>query len=179
MIPPDTISLATAFHVDRDRDLERIVEYTRERLRQELNGAPHGAIAALGRKLNVSGPHISNIIAKNPTRSPGDNLRRSLAAHWGITVHELEMLALGRDPEAYKSGEAEAFRALAIADKIDPEVVQNVLDMKYADRGTTKTWSDLMQMAKALMSIRQGRAAIESVPDEDLGDEPRVTRKKK
>lgn len=71
--------------------------YVLARLREELANAPRGAQAQLAKKLGVSGAHLSNMLSPSPTRQPGEDFRRKVAAHWGISYAQLEALALGEE----------------------------------------------------------------------------------
>lgn len=86
---------------DEQSRVQRIKEYVLARLREELGNAPRGAQARLAKALGVSGAHLSNMLSPNPTRQPGEDFRRKVAVHWGITYAQLEALALGEDsPES-------------------------------------------------------------------------------
>lgn len=80
-----------------DHRVRRIKEYVLARLRDELGHAPRGAQARLARRLGVSGAHLSNMLSPTPSRQPGEDFRRKVAAHWGVTYAELEALALGEE----------------------------------------------------------------------------------
>lgn len=80
---------------DEDPRVHRIKEYVLARLRDELSCAPRGAQAQLAKTLGVSGAHLSNMLSHNPTRQPGEDFRRRVAAHWGMTHGQLEAIALG------------------------------------------------------------------------------------
>jgi hypothetical protein len=80
-----------------DQRVRRIKQYVLARLRDELGSAPRGAQAKLARRLGVSGAHLSNMVSATPTRQPGEDFRRKVASHWGVTYAELEALALGED----------------------------------------------------------------------------------
>lgn len=81
--------------------VRRIKEYVLARLREELADAPRGAQARLAKALGVSGAHLSNMLSSTPSRQPGEDFRRKVAAHWGMTYAQLEALALGEPcPEA-------------------------------------------------------------------------------
>lgn len=82
---------------DEQTRVQRIKEYVLARLREELACAPRGAQAQLAKKLGVSGAHLSNMLSPNPTRQPGEDFRRKVAAHWGVTYAQLEAIALGED----------------------------------------------------------------------------------
>ncbi len=75
--------------------VQRIKEYVLARLREELACAPRGAQAQLAKKLGVSGAHLSNMLSRSPTRQPGEDFRRKVAAHWGVTYGQLEAMSLG------------------------------------------------------------------------------------
>jgi hypothetical protein len=45
----------------------------------------------------VSGAHLSNMLSATPSRQPGEDFRRKVAAHWGISYAQLEATALGED----------------------------------------------------------------------------------
>ncbi|MBX3261929.1 MAG: hypothetical protein KF782_19750 [Labilithrix sp.] len=38
------------------------------------------------------------MLSSTPSRQPGEDFRRKVAAHWGVTYAQLEALALGEDP---------------------------------------------------------------------------------
>lgn len=80
-----------------DHRVRRIKHYVLARLREELRLAPRGAQARLAKRLGVSGAHLSNMLSTTPTRQPGEDFRRKVAAHWGVSYAQLEALALGED----------------------------------------------------------------------------------
>ncbi len=82
---------------DEQQRVQRIKEYVLARLRGELSAAPRGAQARLAKRLGVSGAHLSNMLSPTPTRQPGEDFRRKVAAHWGITYAQLEALATGEE----------------------------------------------------------------------------------
>jgi transcriptional regulator with XRE-family HTH domain len=86
--------------VDERQRVRQIKHYVLARLREELVNAPRGAQARLAKKLGVSGAHLSNMLSSRPTRQPGEDFRRKVAAHWGVSYGQLEALALGEDPPA-------------------------------------------------------------------------------
>lgn len=88
---------------DEQQRVQRIKAYVLTRLREELANAPRGAQAQLAKKLGVSGAHLSNMLSPNPSRQPGEDFRRKVAAHWGVTYAQLEALALGEEPPASTS----------------------------------------------------------------------------
>jgi hypothetical protein len=104
--------------------VQRIKAYVLARLREELASAPRGAQAQLAKKLGVSGAHLSNMLSTSPSRQPGEDFRRKVASHWGITYAQLEALALGEDtvpasaakPVTAKKEETPANLALALAE---------------------------------------------------------------
>ncbi len=89
-------------HQDEQSRVQQIKQYVLARLREELANAPRGAQAQLAKRLGVSGAHLSNMLSPNPTRQPGEDFRRKVAAHWGISYAQLEALALGEDPPAIR-----------------------------------------------------------------------------
>jgi transcriptional regulator with XRE-family HTH domain len=80
-----------------DQRVRRIKQYVLARLREELADAPRGSQARLAKRLGVSGAHLSNMLSSTPSREPGEDFRRKVAAHWGVTYAQLEALALGED----------------------------------------------------------------------------------
>lgn len=88
---------------DDQTRVQQIKSYVLARLRDELASAPRGAQAQLAKKLGVSGAHLSNMLSPNPTRQPGEDFRRKVAAHWGLTYATLEALALGEEPPSSAS----------------------------------------------------------------------------
>jgi hypothetical protein len=80
-----------------DLNVQSIKQYVLARLREELANAPRGAQAQLAKRLGVSGAHLSNMLSSTPSRQPGEDFRRKVAAHWGVTYAQLEALALGED----------------------------------------------------------------------------------
>jgi transcriptional regulator with XRE-family HTH domain len=82
---------------DEHGRVQQIKEYVLARLRDELACAPRGAQAQLAKKLGVSGAHLSNMLSHNPTRQPGEDFRRKVAAHWGVSYGQLESIALGEE----------------------------------------------------------------------------------
>ncbi|MBX3199734.1 MAG: hypothetical protein KF850_33645 [Labilithrix sp.] len=81
-----------------DQRVRRIKQYVLARLREELGNAPRGSQARLAKRLDVSGAHLSNMLSSTPSRQPGEDFRRKVAAHWGVTYAQLEALALGEEP---------------------------------------------------------------------------------
>jgi transcriptional regulator with XRE-family HTH domain len=88
---------------DEQQRVQRIKLYVLMRLREELASAPRGAQAQLAKKLGVSGAHLSNMLSPSPSRQPGEDFRRKVAAHWGMSYAQLEAQALGEDPPASTS----------------------------------------------------------------------------
>ena len=82
---------------DDQRNVQRIKEYVVARLRAELACAPRGAQAQLAKALGVSGAHLSNMLSRSPTRQPGEDFRRKVAAHWGVSYGQLEAISLGEE----------------------------------------------------------------------------------
>lgn len=91
--------------------VQRIKEYVLARLRAELACAPRGAQAQLAKKLGVSGAHLSNMLSRNPTRQPGEDFRRKVAAHWGVNYGQLEEIALGEEPSPASASKPVTWRA--------------------------------------------------------------------
>ena len=89
---------------DEQQRVQRIKEYVLARLRGELSAAPRGAQARLAKRLGVSGAHLSNMLSPTPTRQPGEDFRRKVAAHWGFTYAQLEALATGEHFTSTSSG---------------------------------------------------------------------------
>jgi transcriptional regulator with XRE-family HTH domain len=86
-----------------DQRVRRIKQYVLARLRDELATAPRGAQARLAKRLGVSGAHLSNMLSSTPSRQPGEDFRRKVAAHWGVTYAQLEAIALGEHPAEWES----------------------------------------------------------------------------
>lgn len=74
--------------------MRQIRSYVVRRLRDEVRGK-HGAQAKLAREFRMSTAHLSNVLADNPTREPGEEFVHLAAAHWGMTYAELEVAATG------------------------------------------------------------------------------------
>lgn len=85
---------------DEQQRVQRIKQYVLARLRDELASGARGAQAQLAKKLGVSGAHLSNMLSSSPSRQPGEDFRRKVAAHWGVSYAQLEALALGEEPPA-------------------------------------------------------------------------------
>jgi len=99
----DNFAWTKVFSVaDEQTRVQQIKQYVLARLREELASAPRGAQAQLAKRLGVSGAHLSNMLSPNPTRQPGEDFRRKVAAHWGISYAQLEALALGEEPPAIR-----------------------------------------------------------------------------
>jgi hypothetical protein len=81
-----------------DTRVRRIKQYVLTRLKEELANAPRGAQARLAKRLDVSGAHLSNMLSSTPTRQPGEDFRRKVASHWGVSYAELEALACSEEP---------------------------------------------------------------------------------
>lgn len=88
---------------DEHQRVQQIKAYVLARLRDELACAPRGAQAQLAKKLEVSGAHLSNMLSHNPTRQPGEDFRRKVAAHWGVSYGQLEAISLGEETPASTS----------------------------------------------------------------------------
>lgn len=108
---------------DEHQRVQQIKEYVLARLRDELACAPRGAQAQLAKKLGVSGAHLSNMLSRNPTRQPGEDFRRKVAAHWGVSYGQLEAIALGEEaptstskPVAWRAEDAPPNLGAALAD---------------------------------------------------------------
>jgi hypothetical protein len=43
------------------------------------------------------------MLSSTPSRQPGEDFRRKVASHWGVTYAQLEALALGEEPPASSS----------------------------------------------------------------------------
>jgi len=82
---------------DDQANVQRIKEYVLARLREELACAPRGAQAQLAKALGVSGAHLSNMLSRSPTRQPGEDFRRKVAGHWGMSYGQLEAISLGEE----------------------------------------------------------------------------------
>src|SRR5688572_3637804 len=91
------VVVGTSMTQDEQQRVQRIKQYVLARLRDELANAPRGAQAQLAKKLGVSGAHLSNMLSPSPSRQPGEDFRRKVAAHWGISYAQLEALALGEE----------------------------------------------------------------------------------
>lgn len=96
---------------DEHQRVQRIKEYVLARLREELSCAPRGAQAQLAKRLGVSGAHLSNMLAPNASRQPGEDFRRKVAAHWGVSYGQLESIALGEDAAPSSSAKPVSWRA--------------------------------------------------------------------
>ena len=108
---------------DEHQRVQRIKEYVLARLRDELACAPRGAQAQLAKKLGVSGAHLSNMLSRNPTRQPGEDFRRKVAAHWGVSYGQLESIALGEEapsstskPLSWRAEDAPPNLTVAVSD---------------------------------------------------------------
>ena len=107
---------------DEHQRVQQIKEYVLARLRDELACGPRGAQAQLAKKLGVSGAHLSNMLSHKPTRQPGEDFRRKVAAHWGVSYGQLESIALGEEaptstskPVSWRTEDAPPNLALALA----------------------------------------------------------------
>lgn len=108
---------------DEHQRVQQIKEYVLARLRDELACAPRGAQAQLAKKLGVSGAHLSNMLSRNPTRQPGEDFRRKVAAHWGVSYGQLESIALGEEaptstskPVSWRAEDAPPNLTVALSD---------------------------------------------------------------
>lgn len=104
-----------------DQRVRRIKQYVLARLREELALAPRGAQARLAKRLGVSGAHLSNMLSTTPTRQPGEDFRRKVAAHWGVTYAQLEALALGEEMPVSSSVKPPAGTA---SDQVPPNLAR-------------------------------------------------------
>ena len=107
---------------DEHQRVQQIKEYVLARLRDELACGPRGAQAQLAKKLGVSGAHLSNMLSHKPTRQPGEDFRRKVASHWGVSYGQLESIALGEEaptstakPVSWRAEDAPPNLALALA----------------------------------------------------------------
>lgn len=105
----------------QEERVQRIKEYVLARLRAELATGPRGAQAGLAKKLGVSGAHLSNMLSASPTRQPGEDFRRKVAAHWGMSYAQLEAQALGEESPPSSTSYPKTI------DGVVPEVLSSVL----------------------------------------------------
>ena len=105
-------------HQDEQQRVRRLKQYVLARLREELGSAPRGAQAGLAKKLGVSGAHLSNMLSPHPTRQPGEDFRRKVAAHWGMSYAQLEANALGEEPPPSSR--------LAVSERIPPSLAEAI-----------------------------------------------------
>lgn len=105
-------------HQDEQQRVRRLKQYVLARLREELGSAPRGAQAGLAKKLGVSGAHLSNMLSPHPTRQPGEDFRRKVAAHWGMSYAQLEANALGEEPPPSSR--------LAVSERIPPNLAEAI-----------------------------------------------------
>jgi transcriptional regulator with XRE-family HTH domain len=111
-----------------DHRVRRIKQYVLTRLRGELANAPRGAQAKLAKRLGVSGAHLSNMLSSTPSRQPGEDFRRKVAFHWGVSYAQLEALALGEEPPPSAS------KPIAAARDITPANLMGVVaDYQWSD----------------------------------------------
>ena len=112
-------------HQDEQLRVRRLKQYVLARLREELGTAPRGAQAGLAKKLGVSGAHLSNMLSPRPTRQPGEDFRRKVAAHWGMTYAQLEANALGEEPPASSR--------LAVHDRVPPNLAEAISEYDWLE----------------------------------------------
>lgn len=87
-----TVGSATLFSMKAAANVqEKITLYCQKRLQTEL--AAHGSRDALARAAKVAGATLSNI--KNWAEPVGMDVALALAAHWGMSLGELEEEAIG------------------------------------------------------------------------------------
>jgi hypothetical protein len=178
------------------RDVERIEEYVRARLRGEIADGPRGTMIQLARTLGISGAHISNITATVPTRNPGEDVRRACAKMWGMTMGELEAAALGKskgsgvvrtieldptDPANAFKVASDFYRGIQVERDDTPEtrahvnaVIEAVRGKRYMGAGspTVKFWTqELDEMDRALLRAanpgRRKRVGVRDVTEDD------------
>jgi len=107
---------------DEHPRVQRIKEYVLARLRDELACAPRGAQAQLAKKLGVSGAHLSNMLSPSPSRQPGEDFRRKVASHWGVSYAQLEAIALGEDDAPVSSKKPMSWRSEELPANLAAEV---------------------------------------------------------
>lgn len=74
----------------RRSDVRRLLaEYVRERLREECT--ERGGQAKVAKSTSFTTAHVANVI--HGIRGVGDDFLHAIAAHWGMTVPELEVAA--------------------------------------------------------------------------------------
>lgn len=124
---------------------EAVEEYVRGELRAMVASGPHGTASQLAKQLGIAPAHLSNITATNPTRNPGETVRRAFAEMRGITTDELEALARGGKPSEAKARDkyparADALRRLqgAIAPQVAKELAER--EFKGASALTVTDW---------------------------------------
>jgi transcriptional regulator with XRE-family HTH domain len=183
---------------DEVQRVQRIKEYVLARLREELACAPRGAQAQLAKKLGVSGAHLSNMLSRSPTRQPGEDFRRKVAAHWGMTYGQLEAVSLGEDapestskPVAWRAEDAPPNLATVIAQYAWMPELPNDLRAVVREQArqhlrfggfdyTTDEWqrivTGLEREALALLA-RRVRTDSSVVPREKTGEERKRTGK--
>lgn len=110
-----------------DQRVRRIKQYVLARLREELANAPRGAQARLAQRLGVSGAHLSNMLSATPSRQPGEDFRRKVAAHWGVSYAQLEAIALGED------GPASTSKPIARSDALPPNLAAAISEYSWME----------------------------------------------
>lgn len=159
----------------KDPRKTKVIEYVRERLRKEVNAGPRGEQAKVAKALGIKAPHLSNIISTPPTRSPGEDLRRSAARMWGMTVEQLEAVALGKPlPTKVREADDDDYPARSLARQLAAEAgvpagaikLIDAAPYKRAEELTTADW-----LEEYLKARNFGNAVI--VAEDDVTEEDR------
>lgn len=95
MLAPETLAEARLLDMTEGDLMQRVKDYVRRQLQDEVRAKPRGAQAAVARALGTSSAHLANLLSDPPSRQPGEAFCRKAADHWGISYADLERLATG------------------------------------------------------------------------------------
>lgn len=138
-----------------------IADYARERLRAELATKPRGAKSALARELRVTKSAITGFLGTRTTapRGAGEDLLTLLAAHWGLSMVELEQLAM---EGARKDGRLDRYpnrreaARICVEGGLRPDAVQHILEEEfdYAADPAVLLWIRMMLLQADQLNAR-------------------------
>lgn len=136
MLAPETLAKARLLDMTEGDLMQRVKDYVRRRLQDEVRAKPRGAQSAVARKLGTSSAHLANLLSDPPSRQPGEAFCRKAADHWGISYADLERLAVGGTMPPAQPVPAPSLDVLrdVLRDVVREEVAAGVAAALAADR---------------------------------------------
>lgn len=81
------------------RRRKKVYEYALKRLKEEVAAGPRGTKARLSESIGISTAHMTNLTTRTGERAIrglGEEVLDKLAAHWGMTLSQMEDIAMGK-----------------------------------------------------------------------------------